>query len=95
MKNLRQTKVTGSMTGVVRIGNLVSMMISAEGKRNLYEVRCESADTYTVTKFDKLDAVASYAVDTWNSTCTCDGWKNGFFCRHLKMVKALEARGVV
>lgn len=30
-------------------------------------------------------------VNLWDNTCDCEGYANGYNCRHLRMVKALRA----
>jgi hypothetical protein len=38
----------------------------------------------------KLESGERYSVNLWNNTCECLGAKNGYLCRHIRMVKKLR-----
>ena len=55
-------------------------------KEEIYRVYADTpGEGYTVKKDD-----ATREVNLWNDTCTCEGFQNGYHCRHLRMVKALR-----
>ena len=31
--------------------------------------------------------------NTWDHDCTCDGRRNGYYCRHLKIAARMQKRG--
>lgn len=56
----------------------------------IYSVRCETpTEGYTVRKMDVDGVKETYSVNLWDTTCECGGFKNGYLCRHLRMVSAL------
>ena len=62
--------------------------IESNGKRSesIYKVRCDApTENYRVEEMGENE----YKVNMWDKTCTCEGAKAGFLCRHLRMVSAL------
>lgn len=64
--------------------------IESNGTRteSVYKVRCDTpTEGYRVEKMEGN----TYNVNMWDKTCTCEGAKSGFLCRHIRMVSALTA----
>ena len=92
---------TAKLTGQILKGTLIvssdkevamftAEFIESNGKRteSVYKVRCDTpTEGYRVEKMEGN----VYNVNMWDKTCSCDGAKAGFLCRHIRMVSALTA----
>lgn len=94
---MKTAKLTGKIipaTLVVTADRETAMFtaefVESNGKRSesVYKVRCDTpTEGYRVEKMEGN----TYNVNLWDKTCTCDGAKAGFLCRHIRVVSALTA----
>jgi hypothetical protein len=95
---LKQAKTTGKMKSIICTPTreavcLVAETTDSKGRMEeaTYTVRCVTpTEDYVVQKISETGVLETYAVNMWNTTCECEGYNNGWYCRHLRMAAKLQ-----
>lgn len=102
METLKQSKMTGKILSCTSNPTRTACICCVEtvsGKKAeqaTYIIRMDKqGERYTAEKRSETALLESYNVDIWENTCECDGYNNGYECRHLRLVTALRNAGKV
>jgi len=92
---MKTSKHTGSRT-VRRIDEHTVAVTQPGAPVCYYHLQQLQRGRYIVTKVDAENRVdpgsRPYTVNVSPASCTCDGHKYGYACRHICMIAALEAK---
>lgn len=89
---MKNVKTTGRITcaTVARNGELCLCTVVIGKEESIYSISARTpGEGYEVRKHGG----DIRNVNLWDNTCDCEGYANGYNCRHLRMVKALRAKG--
>lgn len=97
MKTLKNSKTTGRIISCEIAPSRLACNCTTEticGKKvevTDYTVNVvKQGEQYTVSKKVAGKVVETYITDIWENTCECEGYANGYNCRHLRLINALK-----